>query len=111
MDALRRAELLQILKLAGQASPEREISFDQLQKAVYGLLAKSNTAMVSVQLEDVFARIEAQNLPGTINEHPNWQQKYPLSVEQFDTDDRLAAMGGIMRKNGRGASAPSTRIK
>ena len=102
----RKAELVQILQLAGMDTANKPISFERLRDAVYGLLAGSDTAMVSVQLDDVFASVEAQNLPGTTNEHPNWQQKYPLNIEQFGTDGRLAAMAEIMRSKGRGATPP-----
>lgn len=111
MKQQRHKELIQILQLAGAAVPSGAIPFETLRNAVYGLLAGSQTAMVSVQLDDVLARVDAQNLPGTTDEHPNWQQKYPLNVEQFSTDVRLAEMGEIMRSKGRGAPVSAKRIK
>jgi 4-alpha-glucanotransferase len=109
MKLQRRAEIQQILALAGQKTPGEAVPYDLLQEAVYQLLAGADTAMVSVQLDDVFGSVEAQNLPGTIEEHPNWQRRCPCRVDQFSTDPRLAAMGQIMRSNGRGASAPTEK--
>ena len=106
MQVQRREDLRQILALAGKKPNKEPLAFDVLQRAAYNVLAGSDTAMVSVQLDDVFATAEAQNLPGTIDEHPNWQRLYPCSVEQFGADSRLAAMGQIMRSSGRGSSAP-----
>jgi 4-alpha-glucanotransferase len=34
-----------------------------------------------VQAEDVAGEVEQANLPGTIDEHPNWRRRLPLSVE------------------------------
>ncbi|MEP0944784.1 MAG: 4-alpha-glucanotransferase [Rhizobiaceae bacterium] len=107
MRAQRRDELVQILALAGKHCDDAAISFDLMQQTVYEILAASDTAMVSVQLDDIFATIEAQNLPGTIDEHPNWQRLYGCAIEQFKSDSRLAAMGQIMRRHGRGTPVPS----
>ena len=52
----------------------------------FASLPNSPAQLVSVQLDDVFGEVEAQNLPGTINEHPNWRRRSPISVEEFCTD-------------------------
>lgn len=111
MREMRDVELSQILSLAGMKPQGAPIPYAMLRDAAYGLLANSQTAMVSAQLDDVFGSTEAQNLPGTIDAHPNWQQKYPLNVDQFSADARLAAMAEIMRRHARGTSTPSKRIR
>ena len=64
---------------------------------LHTLLARSNAALVAVQLDDVLGEVEAQNLPGTIDEHPNWRRKYTASLEELNSDGRLAATASIMR--------------
>jgi 4-alpha-glucanotransferase len=64
---------------------------------VHTLLARSNAALVAVQLDDVLGSVEAQNLPGTIDEHPNWRRKYTSPLEGLAHDDRLTATASIMR--------------
>ncbi|GAA6209669.1 4-alpha-glucanotransferase [Cognatishimia sp. WU-CL00825] len=68
---------------------------------VHGLLADSNAGLVAVQFDDILSEVEAQNLPGTIDEHPNWRRKYSLSLEDMPGDDRLVSLANLMRNAGR----------
>ena len=67
---------------------------EDLKGAVLEYLAQSEAALLEVRLEEVFNLPEQQNLPGTRREHPNWNFKLPLSLEQMRQDPgpaRLAA--------------------
>jgi 4-alpha-glucanotransferase len=68
---------------------------------IHGQLAESPAAMVSVQLDDVLGVEEAQNLPGTIDEHPNWRRRCPVDASTFATDPRIVRVGQLMGENGR----------
>jgi len=46
-------------------------------------LARSRAALLEVRLEEVFGLVAQQNLPGTRDEHPNWRQKFPLTLEEM----------------------------
>ncbi|MEP1206260.1 MAG: 4-alpha-glucanotransferase [Rhizobiaceae bacterium] len=107
----RTREVEQLLALAGDAIELSEAGFDQLRHAVYTVLAQSNAAMVSVQLDDLFATIEAQNLPGTTSEHPNWQRKYPCSTEQLKTDPQLVKIARIMADHARAPLAERKQVQ
>jgi 4-alpha-glucanotransferase len=39
--------------------------------------------LVAVQLEDLVGMEEQANLPGTVDRHPNWRRKLPVSLEQL----------------------------
>lgn len=89
-----------------QASGETDSdarSFDHLNICVHSALANSDVAMVSVQLDDVFGEMEAQNLPGTINEHPNWRRRCQIPVEAFDHNENLLKIAGLMHQGARNA--------
>jgi len=64
---------------------------------VHGLLACSNANLVAVQLDDVLGAVEAQNLPGTIDQHPNWRRKYAVMLEDLSDNPELCAIASIMR--------------
>lgn len=68
---------------------------------IHRQLARSPAAMVSVQLDDVLALEEAQNLPGTIDEHPNWRRRCPEKIDDFTSDPRIARIGELMGEHGR----------
>ena len=78
-------------------------SFDDAKHRVHEAMAASPVAMVSVQLDDLCGQVEAQNLPGTIDEHPNWRRRCTVAVEDFDSTLGLTELGEMMRDAGRGA--------
>ena len=75
-----------------------------LSSAVHATLAASPVSMVCVQFDDIEGRVEAQNLPGTIEEHPNWRRRSPTPVEALLTHRGLDAMRRLMLKHGRGSN-------
>lgn len=68
---------------------------------VHTLLARSNAGLVALQLDDVLGVVEAQNLPGTIDQHPNWRRKYAMPLENFNKNLQLGALASIMDDAGR----------
>ena len=80
-----------------------ERSFNHLNICVHSALANSDVAMVSVQLDDVLGEIEAQNLPGTINQHPNWRRRCKIPVEAFADNDNLLKIAKLMHQGARNA--------
>lgn len=73
----------------------------RIQEAVHGCLAASPAEMVCVQLDDVLGTVEAQNLPGTVHEHQNWQRRYTVSVTDFATYPELTTTGASMASHDR----------
>lgn len=65
-------------------------------------LAASNAGLVAVQLDDMLNTIEAQNLPGTIDEHPNWRRKYLVPLEELPDTPGVQETARIMNEAGRG---------
>lgn len=92
--------------LSGQETPS---SFVDVRDRVHRAMATSPVAMVSVQLDDLCDHVEAQNLPGTINEHPNWRRRYAVAVERFGSELDLGALGETMMQGGR--NTPPDRIE
>jgi 4-alpha-glucanotransferase len=44
-------------------------------------LARSEARAVLVFLEDLWGEAHSQNIPGTVNEHPNWRRRIPHPLE------------------------------
>ncbi|MGE0425560.1 MAG: 4-alpha-glucanotransferase [Reyranellaceae bacterium] len=51
--------------------------------AALGLVAASPSPLAIVPIEDVLGLAEQPNLPGTIDEHPNWRRRLQPPVEQM----------------------------
>lgn len=86
--ARQRASLRAVGSLPSDATPTG------IADRIHGELARSPAALVSVQMDDVFGALEAQNLPGTIDEHPNWRRRLGVPIEAMDRD---AALGHVAR--------------
>jgi len=93
---------------AGEASAQEQRKADRtvlggaadypaVKARVHDAMAKSPAAMVAVQLDDLLDHEQAQNLPGTIDEHPNWQRRYALPVEHLADDPATTALAETMR--------------
>ena len=68
----------------------------QISEAVHAALARAPSRLVAVTLDDIFGELEAQNLPGTIGEHPNWRRRLSVPVEEFATAPDLGAIAAGM---------------
>ena len=49
--------------------------------AVHRFLAHTPCRLLAVQLDDALGLVEQANLPGTVDEHPNWRRKTPVTLE------------------------------
>jgi 4-alpha-glucanotransferase len=65
---------------------------NELSIAIYRYLAKSPCRLLLVSLDDIIGTLDQQNLPGTVDEHPNWMQKYPSSLEDILLDPRFSGL-------------------
>lgn len=75
------------------------------QACVHAQLANSNAELVAVQLDDILGVGDAQNLPGTIDQHPNWLRKYGVALDVLAWDDRLKATAALMNDADRSSAS------
>jgi len=70
--------------------------------AVIGFLARTKSRLLAISLEDLLGLVDQPNIPGTIDEHPNWRQRLPVALEQIasaiDADALKAATRERTRK-------------
>ena len=83
------------------ATGNHNITFDE----VVAFLAATPTRLVSVAAEDVLALEDQVNVPGTVTEHPNWQRRWPVLLEELAADQRLMRIAAIFSRAGRGSVA------
>ena len=60
--------------------------------AVAGFLARTKSRLLTISLEDLLGVIDQPNIPGTVNEHPNWRQRLPLAIDGIASAIDLAAL-------------------
>ncbi len=69
-----------------------------LVQAIHAYLARSPSSLMVIQPEDMLGQQRQVNLPGTVNQYPNWQRKLTLTLEAFLQDDRIRQLAQIMRQ-------------
>jgi 4-alpha-glucanotransferase len=82
----------------------------ELALAAHRYLGKSPARLMLVQLEDAMSEEEQVNLPGTIDEHPNWRRKLPLSVAELLGDACFTELTNALNEV-RPASRPAQTSK
>jgi 4-alpha-glucanotransferase len=60
--------------------------------AVTHFLARTRTRLLSIALEDLLGVVDQPNIPGTIDQHPNWRQRLPVAVDGIIAAIDLAAL-------------------
>lgn len=77
-------------------------------EALHHLLGRAASTLVIAQLEDLAGEIEQPNLPGTIDEHPNWRRRLRLTVDELADDPGVAAVLEALMEGRREAQAART---
>ncbi len=68
----------------------------ELMEAVHRYLATTAGRIVMVQIEDALGEIEQPNLPGTIDQHPNWRRRLGVGVEEIAGDERVKSLAATV---------------
>jgi 4-alpha-glucanotransferase len=64
--------------------------------AVAGFLARTRSRLLTISLEDLLGVIDQPNIPGTVNEHPNWRQRLPHAIDEIAAAINIAALEDAM---------------
>ena len=87
--ALERAQLLPEGVSADALPPALDAPMIE---AVHAYVAAAPARLMMVQLEDALGLADQANLPGTVDEHPNWRRKLPLELDALFDNPRLLAL-------------------
>jgi 4-alpha-glucanotransferase len=99
-----KAGILAALKSEGLLPPD--VSDDpaqvptmtaELVEAVHHYLARSPAWIVLANIEDIIGARAQANLPGTLDQHPNWCQKLDSTVEGLTQDPRFERFAALLR--------------
>ena len=69
--------------------------------SVIRFLADTPSRLLLVSLEDALGEMEQVNLPGTIDQHPNWRRRASVPLEELLQASTLPAVAKIMKASGR----------
>lgn len=92
--AAERTELLDLLRAEGLLTAETE---EDIVVAMHALLARTPCRLLMASLYDVVGEIRQPNLPGTVDEYPNWRLPLPVTLEEFQRDPRVKRVVAALR--------------
>jgi 4-alpha-glucanotransferase len=75
--------------------------------AIAAFLAQTPSRLVVIALDDVLAALEQINIPGTVDQHPNWRRKLPVMLEDLEGNESLRRVGEVFAQQGRGFNPSS----
>jgi len=104
--AAETAAFARLLRGEGAAAADE----DALCGAAHRLLAGAPCALVALGLDDALGVVEQPNLPGTIDQHPNWRRRLPVAVEALATDPGLSRLAAILSDARPKGNAMSVKI-
>jgi 4-alpha-glucanotransferase len=96
-----RAEWLTLLRSEGllpdaqDGAPEPDE--EAIIAAMHRLLASTPSRLKLISPYDVIAETRQPNLPGTVDEYPNWRLPLPMTLEQLKEDPRVADITAAFR--------------
>ena len=92
-------------RTAARAALGRALAWRGLPKfdflSVTRFVADTPSRLLMVSLEDALGAVDQVNVPGTINEHPNWQRRLSVPVEDLLRSSTLRSIGSVMEAAGR----------
>ncbi len=79
-------------------SPPTDLCPEDLRRAVLAYLGRSRAALVEARLEEFLGLTAQQNLPGTIDQHPNWRQKIFPTLEDLRRNPEIIRLAATLRQ-------------
>jgi 4-alpha-glucanotransferase len=108
----------------GESDSERANAMDALARSmawrglhtvdwlsVTQFLAETPSRLLMVSLEDALSEIDQVNVPGTVNEHPNWRRRLPVLLEDLPASSALPAVAAIMDTSGRNSGHAALEVR
>ena len=99
---LKALETEGLLPEGGSLDPQQYPEMTpELNQAIHRYLARSQSKLQIVQLEDGLSLTKQMNMPGTTDEHPNWCRRLPVALEDFKQHEGLTGLTTALRKETR----------
>jgi 4-alpha-glucanotransferase len=71
--------------------------------AVAEFLARTKSRLMAIGLEDLLGVVDQPNIPGTVDEHPNWRRRMPLAVDEIAASIDMKRLRAATRERSQAA--------
>jgi 4-alpha-glucanotransferase len=98
-DDARRHALTMLAEILRQHGIDRHDFY-----AVAGFLAQTKSRLLAISLEDLLGVVDQPNIPGTVNEHPNWRCRLPHTIDAIASTIDVIALESAIKERRRAAN-------
>ena len=88
----RGEEREEVRRVVGDADPV------ETSVRVHAHVARAPCRLMACQLDDALGTLDQPNLPGTIDEHPNWRRRMAVPVDRLESHEGLARHCEALRR-------------
>jgi (1->4)-alpha-D-glucan 1-alpha-D-glucosylmutase len=74
----------------------KQQNMDLSARSAHAFIARTQAKLAMLQPEDVFGMLDQANLPGTVDQHPNWRRKLPVALEDWKLHTEVAELPRVM---------------
>jgi 4-alpha-glucanotransferase len=85
-----------MLVSAGLLPSTSGVSDADIVLALHGALAASPSRMVAASMYDVLGEVRQPNLPGTVDQYPNWRIPLPASLADIEADPMVRRVAELL---------------
>jgi 4-alpha-glucanotransferase len=85
-----------IAQVAGVAD---DAPVDEVVTGVYEALGRAPSLLLTAGLDDALGVEERPNMPGTVDQWPNWSIALPATIEEIEADPRPRAIAELLGRN------------
>mgnify|MGYP002619356223 CR=1 FL=1 len=90
-----KRQVIETLHLLG-AHQAGEAFDEAVAAGVHRLVARAPSLLFATQMEDLLGLIDQPNMPGTVDEHPNWCRRLPVAIDELESCPILRAVIGAI---------------
>jgi 4-alpha-glucanotransferase len=72
--------------------------------SVAHFMARTKSRLLAIALEDLLGLVDQPNIPGTIDEHPNWRRRLPVALEDIAVAIDVEALRAATRERSHAAA-------
>jgi 4-alpha-glucanotransferase len=88
-------------RLKRVAGVDDDAPVDEVVTATYDALSQAPCMLLTAGLDDALGVKERPNMPGTLDEWPNWRISLPLTLEEIEADPRPRAVADALHRTRR----------
>jgi 4-alpha-glucanotransferase len=78
----------------------------EISLSIHRFLASTSCLIVAVSLDDIMAVNDQQNMPGTIDQHPNWRQRTPFELDELFRNRQALELSRMFNQENRSCPRP-----